>query len=305
MIVAATLVATIAASVQVQGPSRCPTPSEVAAVLTDLLPATEPALPDVAWIEAADDSLQIDLRSTDGDELASRRLTSAGTCGDRATIAAVVIASWIAERNPDLSLRQAGPRAPVAPAPLPAPVTKTDAPAAPPGPENTREFDLSLALGTSASRAGFVGAARLETSLRGRHFGLHAGFAAETAHDESILVGHVSWRRFGPWLGPLYTITRRPITVDARAGFILGFTSIAGHGFDVDRQARALAPGLALASRLSATRGWIRPWIEIGGQLWLSPQEITITRQTGPDQSAALPRTEGRLFGGLTIVLSR
>jgi hypothetical protein len=53
--------------VQVQGESRCPTATEVAAVLSELLPPAETPYPDVAWIEAAGVDLQIELRSPTGD----------------------------------------------------------------------------------------------------------------------------------------------------------------------------------------------------------------------------------------------
>ena len=155
------------------------------------------------------------------------------------------------------------------------------------------------------SSAGFVGAARVEAGMRGRRFGLRAGFAAETARSTAIETRTVSWRRYGLSLGPTLAIALQPVIVEARAELRAGLTTVAGHGFDVDSQSSAVAPGVALALRLGTATGWIRPWIEVGGQYWLASQEITITRQQQPNLRVSLPRSEARLFAGISIVLSR
>jgi hypothetical protein len=311
MTVTAALLPTLAAAgaVFVQGPSRCPTAAEVAAILPEMLPAAEAAYPDVAWIEAVGPDLQIELRSPTGEVLFSRRLRSSGTCADLATIAAVVIASWTAERNPGISLLQPSvppPRRPVPPLVPSPPVPQVgggDGSAAPP--ESRREFELSVGLGSSVNSAGFVGAARLEAGMRGRRLGLRAGFAAETARSESIETRSVSWRRYGLSLEPTLVVVKQPVMVDARAGIFAGFTTVAGHGFDVDRQSSAAAAGLSLAIRLAASSGWLRPWMEVGGQYWLADQEITVTRAQQPNLAVSLPRSEARLLAGVTLVPSR
>jgi hypothetical protein len=325
MVTAASLFALAAAStVEVQGASRCPTAAEVANILPEMLPAAETAYPDVAWIEAVGPDLQVELRSPASEVLFSRRLSSSGTCADLATIAAVVIASWTAERNPGISLLQPGVPAPT---PTPTPTTTTTPPTMPPPtppprpsppapqvgsgdragapPEHKREFELSLGLGSSVNSAGFVGAVRVDAGLRGRRLGVRAGFAAETERSETIETRSVSWRRYGVSLEPSLVIVREPVMLDARAGIFAGFTTVAGHGFDVDRQSSAAAAGLSLAVRLAASSGWLRPWVEVGGQYWLAEQEITIARAQQPNLGVSLPRAEARLFAGVSLVLSR
>jgi hypothetical protein len=308
-VVALTLAATNATPVQVQGTSRCPTAAEVAAILPELLPTTEASYPDVAWIETTGLDLQIELRSLSGEVVFSRRLTSSGTCADLATIAAVVIASWTAERNPGISLLQPGvlaPPKPMAPPPPSTPAGQTSGKSPPPAPQGRRrEFDSSVALGSSVNSAGFVGAARVEAGMRGRRWGLRAGFAAETARSATIETRTVSWRRYGLSLGPTLALVERWVRLDARAEIFAGFTTVAGHGFEPDHQSSALAPGLALALRLEAATGWIRPWIEVGGQYWLASQEIAITRQLQSNLRVPLPSSEGRLFAGISVLLSR
>jgi hypothetical protein len=295
--------------VEVQGGSNCPTAAEVAAILPELLPPTEASAPDVAWIEAAGLDLQIELRAHSGEVLFSRRLTSSGTCADLATIAAVVIASWTAERNPGVSLLQPGVLAPPKPIPPPSPSAPTPRPSkdvvAPAAQGKKQEFDFSVGLGSSVNSASFVGAARVEAGMRGHRFGLRAGFAAETARSETIEKRTVSWRRYDLSAGPTLALVKQPVMVDARAELFAGFTTVAGNGFDVDRRSSAVAPGVAFALRMGASTGWIRPWVEVGGQYWLASQEIAITRELQPTLSVPLPRAEGRLFAGISIVLSR
>ena len=308
-VLALTLAAANATPVQVQGTSRCPTASEVAAILPEILPPTDAYSPDIAWIEAVGLDLQIELRSLTGEVLFSRRLTSSGTCADLATIAAVVIASWTAERNPGISLLQPGVLAPpkpiASPPPPPSAIQPRDKVQQLAYQERTQKFDLSVGLGGSVNSAGTVGAARVEAGMRGRRFGLRAGFAAETARDETIETKTVSWRRYGLSLGPTLAVVAQPVRLDARAEIFAGLTTVAGHGFSIDRQSSAVAPGLALALRLGVSTGWIRPWIEVGGQYWLASQEITITRQQQPNLRVSLPRSEARLFAGVSVMLSR
>ena len=141
--------------------------------------------------------------------------------------------------------------------------------------------------------------------MRGRRLGLRAGFTAETTRSEAIETGIVSWRRYGLALGPTLVVVKQPVLVDVRADIFAGFTTVAGRGFDIDRQSSATAPGLALAMRLAASTGWIRPWMEVGAQYWLADQEISIVRAQAPNLTVSLPRSEARLFAGVSLVLSR
>jgi hypothetical protein len=313
MMVTAVLMLTLAAAgvpaVQVEGQSRCPTASEVAAILPEMLPATEAPYPGIAWIQGDGLNLQIELRALDGEVLFSRQIMSSGTCADLATIAAVVIASWTTERNAGISLLQPGVLPPARPATAPppsVPVTgATSAAVVTPRPGGSREFDLSVGLGGSANGDGLVGAGRVDAGMRGRRLGLRAGFAAETQRRTELEPGSVSWRRFGVSLGPTLALVQRPVRLDARAEIFAGYTAVAGHGFDVNGNASAVAPGLALALRLGTSTGWIRPWIEVGGQYWLASQQIVITRKQPPNPRVSLASSEGRVFAGISVVLSR
>jgi hypothetical protein len=162
-----------------------------------------------------------------------------------------------------------------------------------------------VGLGSSLNNAGVVGAARVEAGLRGRRFGLRAGFAAETARSEAIESGTVSWRRYDLSLGPTLTLVEHRVRLDARAEIFAGFTTVSGQGFDFNHDSSAAATGVAVALRLETVTGWIRPWIEVGAQDWLASQEISIAREQGVNSRVSLPSWEGRLFAGISLVLSR
>lgn len=301
MVQAILAVAIVAGGLPVRGPSECPTAPEVAALLPELLPEDESAYPDTAWIEAAGLGLQIELRSHAGDVLFSRRLTSHGTCAELATVAAVVIASWVAERDPDISLRQPGMPLPRTASPPMAAVKSQPKTAAPSG--RLSQLDISVGLGGSANSAGWVGATRAEAGARGRRLGARVGFATETSRDATIGKGGVSWRRYGLSAGPSVSLVQAVLELEARAELFAGLTTATGHDLDANRQSTGLAPGVGVALRLGTMGGWLRPWIDLGGQYWLADQEIAITREPTTNARVRLPRIEARIFAGISVML--
>jgi hypothetical protein len=313
MIATALLAYTVAAAqappVQVEGDSGCPTASQVAALLPELLPPTEAAYSGIAHIEADGLDLRIELRSLAGETLFSRRLRSNGTCEGFATIAAVVIASWSAERNPGVSLLQPGVPAPPEPTSTSPPAARNspavDANPLSAGLRPIREIDLSAAIGGGLGSAGVVGVARVEAGLRGRRFGVRSGLWAETERSQTIASGSIASRRYGLSLGPTLAMLKAPMVLEARAEIFAGLTTVDGHHFDVDGHASKMAAGLACALRLGRATGWLRPWIDVGGQYWLADQALTVTKPQQQIAKTSLPSIEGRLLLGVSVLLSR
>lgn len=289
--------------VEVRGDTLCPSAAEVAAILPELLPPSEATYADVAWIEVSGLHLRIELRSPRGEVLFSRRLATSGTCAELATIAAVVIASWTAERNPGISLLQPGVAAPAKPVVTPPPPALAPVEVAPvASPRRMRELDLALAVGSTANAAGFAAAARADIGIRGQRFGLRAAFVVETERSQAIESGSIAWRRYRLSSGPTFAVIRRPLLLELGAEIFAGLTTAAGRSFDVNRRSRAVAPGLASALRLATSTGRWRPWLEVGGQYWLAGQGITVSRPGLSDARAPLPSLEGRLFLGISLV---
>ena len=295
--------------VEVQGTSRCPEPAAVAAILPEMLPATNDPHPDIAWIETAGLDVSITLRGPDGSARFSRTITSHGSCADLASAAAVIIAAWRTEHNHELSLEQPGVYPPPAkPAPLlkPAPIPEATPPAPPPA-SIRRPFVLEVGAGIGAALdgKGWAGSARVDVGARVQRFGLRLAFAGDSARDESIENGTATWRRLMVGIGPSIALTDRTVQLELYAQLALGITTVRGRGYDTNLSATDVATGMTGALRLGIGRSRVRPWLEIGGRLWLAPQAVAVTKENQPVSRIDLPRTDVRVMAGLAFLLRR
>jgi hypothetical protein len=306
------LVALLAAGppVEVEGTSRCPEPAAVAAILPEMLPATNDAHPDIAWIETAGLDVSITLRGPDGSTRFARTITSHGSCADLASAAAVIIAAWTTEQNPELSLEQPGvypsPAKPASrPKPAP-PAAEAPRPAPPPAPVR-RPFVLEVGAGIGAALdgKGWAGSARVDVGARVQRFGLRLAFAGDSARDESIEHGTATWRKLMVGIGPSIGLIDRTVQLELYAQLALGITMVRGRGYDTNLSATDVSTGLTGALRLEIGRSWVRPWLEIGGRLWFAPQEVAVTKQDQPASHIDLPRTDARVMAGLAFLLRR
>jgi hypothetical protein len=296
--------------VEVQGTSRCPEPAAVAAILPELLPATDDLRPDIAWIETAGLDVSITLRGPDGSTRFARTITSHGSCADLASAAAVIIAAWTTEQNRELSLEQPGfypPPAKPAPLPKPAPPAAEVTPPAPPPVSVWRALvvEVGAGIGAALDGRGWAGSARVDVAARVQRFGLRLAFAGDSARDESIEGGTASWRRLMVGIGPSLALVDRSVQLELYAQLALGITTVRGRGYDPNRSASDVSAGLTGALRLGIGGSRVRPWLEIGGRLWLAPQEVAVTKQNQPAARVDLPRTDVRVMAGLAFLLRR
>jgi hypothetical protein len=306
--VLAALLAAAGLPVEVQGTSRCPEPAAVAAILPEMLPATNEPHPDIAWIEAAGLDVSITLRGPDGSTRFSRTITSHGSCGDLAGAAAVIIAAWRAEQNHELSLEQPGVYSP-APAPLAptaAPIPEVTRPVPPPASvRRPFAFEVGAGIGTALDGRGLAGSVRVEVGARVQRFGLRLAFDGDSARDESIEGGTATWRKLMVGIGPSIGLMDRTVQLELYALLAFGITTVRGRGYDTNLSATDLSTGLTGALRLGIGRSRVRPWLEVGGRLWLAPQEVAVTKEDQPASRIDLPRTDVRVMAGLAFLLHR
>lgn len=292
--------------VEVQGMSTCPEPATVAALLPEMLPATDAAHPDVAWIETAGLDVSIALRGPDGSTRFSRTITSHGSCADLASAVAVIIAAWTTEQNHELSLEQPGVYPPVQPAPSPqtAPVPEEARPAPPPA-SVRRPFVLEVGAGMGAAldSRGSAGSARVDVGARVRRFGVRLAFAGDSARDESIEGGTATWRKLMLGIGPSVGLLDRWAQLELHAHLALGITTVRGRGYDTNLSATDISAGMTGALRLGLGRSRVRPWLEVGGRFWLTPQELAVRKQEQPTARIDLPRADARVMAGLAFLL--
>lgn len=304
MLLAALLAAGL--PVEVQGTSRCPEPAAVAAILPELLPATNALRPDIAWIETAGLDVSITLRGPDGSTRFSRTITAHGSCTDLASAAAVIIAAWTTEQIRELSLEQPGFYPPPAkPAPVRKPAPMPEAPPPAPPPASARVLEVGAGIGAALDGKGWAGSASVEVGARVQRFGLRLAFAGDSARDESIENGTATWRKLMVGIGPSIGLIDRTVQLELYAQLALGITTVRGQGYDTNLSATDVSPGLTGALRLGIGRSRVRPWLEIGGRLWFAPQEVAVTRQDQPTARIDLPRTDARVMAGLAFLLPR
>jgi hypothetical protein len=292
--------------VEVQGTSRCPEPTAVAAILPEMLPATNDAHPDIAWIETAGLNVSITLRGPDGSARFSRTITSHGSCADLASAAAVIIAAWTTEQNHELSLEQPGVYPPPAkPAPVLKPAPIPEAPQSAPPPASVRRpfvLEVGAGIGAALDSKGWAGSARVDVGARVQRFGLRLAFGGDSARDESIEGGTATWRRFVIGIGPSMALIDRWVQLELHAQLALGITTVLGGGYPTNFSATDVSAGMMGALRLGIGTSRVRPWLEIGGRLWLAPQDVAVSKENQPASRVELPRTDARVMAGLAFL---
>lgn len=299
------LLAAAGLPVEVPGTSRCPEPAAIAAILPEMLPATNHPHPDIAWIEDAGLVVFITLRGPDGSTRFSRALTAQGSCADLASAAAVIIAAWTTEQDHELSLQQPGVHAPAPtqPAPLPAPVPEMPRTAPPAAARRPFTLEVGAGMGVVLDRRGWAGGARVDLGARVRRFGLRLSFAGDSARDESIEGGTATWRKLMIGIGPSLGLLDRTVQIELHAQFALGITTVRGQGYDTNLSVTDLSTGLVGAVRLGIGHSRVRPWLEVGGRLGLAPQDVAISKEGQPSSRIDLPRADARVMVGLAYFL--
>jgi hypothetical protein len=285
--------------VTVEGDAVCPTAADVAARLATLLPArATDVAPDVARLELREGALLVTLTGADGTSIGERALDSGFPCGDLASAAAVVIATWESDVHPEFRL--AAPPAVPPPPPPPAPPVVTAAPPPSP-PASTLDVGAGL-LGSLAPGAGGVAPAvgaivAGSWTPGGRRLGVRLALAGTIDRELPLGTGHVRWQRTDVALGPQLRLasTGAPWAVDLHAEAMAGWLIASGNGFATDLQDGTLDPGLGAGARLNLGRGMFVPWLEASLAAWLRQQAAYAGASV-----VGLPRFEATLALGLS-----
>jgi hypothetical protein len=243
---------------------------------------------------------------------------SPDACRDLAAAAAVVIATWKLHQTEDLSLLQPGvyppPESPSISARNPSTDVTGSAPVAlgahgPDGIWAPFAF-LGASIGVAANQGGAAATVRLDAGKRPRGWplGLQVALAADTERQLSVEEGTSSWWRLTIGAGPALALSppgdgKSWLGVELVGQFFLGMTSVAGHGYALDRTDRALSAGLDGLIRVVLT-GELQPFVEAGARAWLSPQDLVVVRPGQSDAYTSLPRAEGRFLAGLRFALA-
>lgn len=267
--------------------SDCPSSDAVRLALANLRPADQ--WPEaVVAIRLADQTLSIDIGAEDPIQ---RRLAVGPDCAERASSAALVIATWM----DDLPAEASG--APLLHSALPAPP-------APPARASTH-YEIGAALG-AATGAGWTPAAQVELiGLReGRHFGWQASVGTVATRDISVGSGVSHWLRSYATAGLLARQSFAKLFVAADLGLAGAYTLAWGSGYDQNGSDGSFSWGPAAGGRVGISWRRFRLWTDLHLRWWLKGDTVQIdsTSLAGQD-SAPLPSKEVQWSLGLSYAL--
>jgi hypothetical protein len=262
-------------------PATCPSSAEVAAELARVGAVDVPP-PDIV---VEDDRMRVVLRAADGTMLGSREVEAPASCHERATVAAVFVATW-------MGIWPEGANA--ASAPRPASVERSPAP---PPPALGRRPEIGLAvLGVHDGNAAALG---LTLEARARLVGKLGMFLAVNAtseRDRAVGPARAGYLRPSLELGPTLRLGHGRWQGELAVAARLGLLVLRGRDLPVTHRTTRLVPGAAANARL--VRAGLRwsPFAVVCVGHWLARQELTLDNQPA---TADLPRWEATAGLGL------
>jgi hypothetical protein len=293
-----------APALEVVGDSTCPAPSEVARRLAELATANEAtrtAESTAARVVVTHDgaALRLVLLGPNANELAARELAPEGTCDDLAAAAAVVVAAWQADLDPNLA---PGVRLPARPEPLvDAPTPIVVATRAPP-PASPARFDAGLGFLVSDVDGNLAPGAMVTGSLGRGALGLEASLLGATARTASVgALGSVAtWTRFTLAAGPAWQPRRGLVRVDLHAQGLVGVLHVGGRSLTNPGTDTSAQLGAGAGGRLGLVAGTSSAWLGLDVFAWPGTQRLVVTNDPAEGRLARL-----ELVASLGVSLGR
>lgn len=279
--------------VDVHSATNCPSARDIAERLRPLLPDAPAgaAAPDLATIEpvdtrGTDTDLRIRLVRASGAKVGDRRVVVRGDCAEAAATVAAVIAAWKIEPLPSA----------ITPAPSARPASSTAA--------KPSSWQVWLGAAGGVGIVGGVAAVGRIEALTGRGSSRvrgRIGLLGESARSRSLATGRVDWRHTAFELGMLLRTQhpKWPLSIDA--GLVLGWATVAGDGFDPNRQQRSFEYGASTAVRLARTLGRWSAWTEVRLYAWALGQRASVAGDQAT--SIDLPRIDATASLGISAAL--
>lgn len=258
-------------------PPACPDPDEVAAQLTRLGVKQE-AQP---TIEVTGDKMRVMLRGQAGATLGSREVEAPASCHERATVAAVLVATWMGVW-------------PEAPAPVPTPPRQEPA-----QPDRTSRASFGLSFLTAVDGNGFAFGAAAETFIR-LHGPLHMALALSAAseREQSIGPARVGYRRPAIAVGPVLALGRARVRWQLGASGQVGMLLMRGKGLATVHETISATFGAGAFARVLLAGERFSPFLDLGAVSWFVRQRATL--DDAPD-TAQLPLWDAHLALGVSF----
>jgi hypothetical protein len=277
----AALLALTPGALEITGDATCPAPTEVARRLAELLPTTaEAPRPEesAGRVVVARNglALRLVLLGPNANELATRELPTDGTCDDLATAAAVVVAAWQADLNPDLTPAVGLPSKPAAP--TPAVAAPTIARAAPTTPAPPTRLELGLGLIVSDVAGDLAPGAILTGALGRGDLGLVAGLMDTTSRTTAVgaLANVASWTRVTLSIGPAWQPRRGGLRADVRVQGLVGVLHVRGMALANAASDTTPQLGAGAGGTLALLTGTSSIWLGFDVLAWPGNQRLII-----------------------------
>lgn len=303
----------LAAAVEVEGSTSCPSAAQVSERLGSLLPPRPTgAESGRARLWSQGDEVVVQLDAADGSVVGTRRFPQTYACEDLASAIAVSLAAWASDVHPAFAPQleaQPPPRLATTAVPVVVAARRPEQPASPP-----LNFAVGVGAGVAASVASsdvadvagdVVVAAWLRPS--GWWLSPRLELDGQTQRRVSLSQGAASWRRFSLGVGVERTLVGQAGYRGADGeGWLRAFVlarlawlDLRGDGFPANRDDSVLDPGASAGLRAVALRGRWQPWVEIAGTLWIVRHDLAAT---GLGDLGHLPR--GELFARLGVAIA-
>jgi hypothetical protein len=267
------------------GGPPCPDPSEVDAQLVRL--GVEGGVrPEITVVG---DQMRVVLRGQDGLTLGSREVEAPASCHERATVAAVLVATWMG----------IWPAADPAESQSASLSTAMAAATRPGSAKPTRKGGTEVALALTGAYDGNALALGLAAETRWRVLGPWRGFVALSATTErEIEVGgaHAAYLRpsidVGPSLGLGSHSVRAEVGLSARLGLLI----LRGKDLPVTHLTAHVVPGLAAGLRLVFVGNSLSPFVTAGSAYWFGRESVKLDDDPA---TAELPRWDAQVGVGV------
>lgn len=284
------LVLALIAAMEIQIPGSCPQLADVERHLAPLLlPGFEARTQDRALVaEGPDGAVTVLLARADGGGTATRQLPRAGSCDDQAETIAVLLASWEGQIHPELALRAAGPRTADARA---SDIERTRVSSS--EPRRGLAIDaVGIGVGGAWSSDSIAPGARVDLFVGNGRSRWRGRLSLEAAGQQTVSVapGRGEWWRAAVALGADYTaqLAEHWVASTGAAGTV-GFVSVGGAGYALDRQSTSLDVAAEALARIEWRRGRVAPWLGVALLGRVRRQNVQVS---GATESAALPILE-------------
>jgi hypothetical protein len=280
MALATVLASALADGQAPSGDLSCPDPAEIESQLIRM-GGTGNARPEIV---ITGDRMRVLLRGPDGETLGSREVEAPSSCSERATVAAVLVATWMGVWPQAAKPATAAPESPTSPAPTPSG-------------SDGQGFGIGLALASGFDGNAFAWG--IATQMNGRLYGPLRGFvglSAFTSRDQSIGPGYASYTRPALEAGPSLRLGQGRIQGEIGLGGRLGLLVLRGKSLTTTHWTTRTVPGASAWLSLLLAGKSFSPFVTVGGIYWFGQETATLDDS---DATTTLPSWDAQLGLGV------